>query len=97
MKRTQFAGLILLAGLLGPASAALPPQYQRAAELTAVIQVGSNAMDEIDRVEYLSPDLYRVTSGRCHMDVRIVSSKSKGEVVPGPRQFTAEPGEVICQ
>lgn len=83
-----------------PAWAALPPQYQRAAELRAIIDdtgiVELFGIDRlIERIEYVEPDLYRVTSGTCHLDVRIVDKPDLSGMV-GPRQFDVDPGELIC-
>jgi hypothetical protein len=83
-----------------PASAALAPQYQRAAELRAILDdtgiVDLFGIDRpIERIEYVEPDLYRVTSGSCHVDVRIVDKPNVSGMV-GPRQFEVEPGELVC-
>lgn len=81
-----------------PAEAALPPQYQRAAELRAIIDdaeiIDLFGIDRlIERIEYVAPDLYRVTSGNCQLDVRIVDKPTQ---IVGPRQFEVEPGELVC-
>ena len=92
------AAAILAAAL--PASAALPPQYQRAAELRAILD-DTDIVDLfgigrlIERIEFVEPDLYRVTSGNCHLEVRIVDKPAASGMV-GPRQFEVEPGELIC-
>jgi len=92
------AAAILVVSL--PASAALPPQYQRAAEFRAILD-DTDIVDlfgigrPIERIEYLGPDLYRVTSGNCHLDVRIVDKPDVSGMV-GPREFDVEPGELIC-
>jgi hypothetical protein len=81
-----------------PASAALPPHYQRLAELRAVLnhaEVASGLGQPIDRIEYAGPDLYRVTAGRCRIDVRIVDLPTPRDVVGG-RRFEARPGRWIC-
>lgn len=83
-----------------PASAALPPNYQRLAELRAVLNhpaVGSAfGMDgPVERVEYVRPDLYRVSSGRCRMDVAIVGLPMPRGMA-GPRRFEARPGKKVC-
>ena len=82
-----------------PAAAALPPNAQRLAELRAVLghpdlyrAFGTN--EPIDRVEFVRPDLYRVTSGRCHVDVAIVGLPSDGR--RGPRRFEVRPGRKTC-
>lgn len=94
------AALSALSAAAGPASAALPPNYQRLAELRAVLghaevtgAFGTN--EPIDRVEFVRHDLYRVTSGRCHMDVAIVGLPTPAGV-SGPRRFEARPGRKIC-
>jgi hypothetical protein len=83
-----------------PASAALPPNYQRLAELRAVLENPDVAgafgvMQPIDRIEYAGPDLYRVSVGRCHLDVRIVDLPMPRGMV-GARRFEARPGRPVC-
>ena len=83
-----------------PAMAALPPNYQRIAELRAVLDhpaVGREfGMDgPVERVEYVRADLYRVSGGRCRMDVAIVSLPMPRNVA-GPRRFEARPGRKVC-
>ena len=83
-----------------PAAAALPPQYQRLAELRAVLDnpgmIAAFASDPIDRVEYVRPDLYRVVAGRCHVDVAILDLPMRRDVVGG-RRFEARPGRKACR
>lgn len=83
-----------------PAQAALPPQYQRLAELRAVLDhpgvTGAFGVGEpIERVEYVRPDLYRVSAGRCHLDVQIVGLPMPRGMVGG-RRFEARPGRRVC-
>ncbi len=83
-----------------PAAAALPPQYQRLAELRAVLNHAgvARAFDSvpIERIEYVRTDLYRVSAGRCHVEVRIVDLPTPRNVVGG-RRFEARPGQRICR
>lgn len=93
------AAAALAAGAL-PAAAALPPNYQRLAELRAVLALPDVAtlggtMQPIDRIEHAGPDLYRVTAGRCRLDVRIVDLPTPRNVV-GARRFEARPGRPSC-
>jgi len=81
--------------------AALPPQYQRANELRAILEnvevvdrFGATRL--IDGIEFVEPDLYRVTSGPCRMEVRIVDKPLQENIV-GPRQFEVVPGDVVCE
>jgi hypothetical protein len=82
-----------------PAGAALAPNYQRIAELRGVLDhQGVNAALQdatIERIEYVRPDLYRVTAGRCHVDVAIVGIPLPRGVA-GPRRFEVRPGRRVC-
>lgn len=83
-----------------PASAALPPNYQRLAELRAVLAdpkvAAAFGMDApIERVEHVRPDLYRVSAGRCHLDVAIADLPAPPDVA-GPRRFETRPGQRVC-
>jgi hypothetical protein len=77
-----------------------PPNYQRLAELRAVLalpQVGSAfGLEPIERIEYAGRDLYRVSAGRCHIDVRIVDLPTPRNMV-GPRRFEARAGRPVCR
>jgi len=92
---------LAVAGLAAtPAAAALPPQYQRLAELRAVLNHAgvARAFDRvpIERIEYVRTDLYRVSAGRCHLEVRIVDLPTPRNVVGG-RRFEARPGQRMCR
>ncbi|HEX8513079.1 MAG TPA: hypothetical protein VF688_08220 [Allosphingosinicella sp.] len=82
-----------------PVCAALPPQYQRLAELQAVLEADgvadAFAGAPIDRVQYVRPDLYRVSAGRCHVDVAIVGIPETSGVA-GPRRFGMKAGRKTC-
>jgi len=96
------AGPIAVAATLltaAPAHAALPPNYQRLAELRAVLDlpaVGTAfGIEPIDRIDYVAADLYRLSAGRCHLDVRIVGlPMPRGRV--GARRFEARAGRRVC-
>jgi len=98
-KSIRLIALSAVAFAAVPVSAALAPNYQRLAELRAVIAhpgVNSALSDSpIDRVEYVRTDLYRVTAGRCHVDVAIVGLLMPRGVA-GPRRFEVRPGRRIC-
>lgn len=82
-----------------PAQGALPPNYQRLAELRAVLalpEVGSAfGIQPIERIDYAGPDLYRLTAGRCRLDVRIVDLPTPRGMV-GARRFEARAGRRVC-
>ena len=52
-------------------------------------------MTPIDRVEYARPDLYRVTAGRCHVDVRILGLPMPRNMI-GARRFETRAGQRVC-
>lgn len=93
----RFALAAALVAAAMPAAAALPPQYQRLAELRAVLGLAEVAAlgVPIDRVEYAARDLYRVTAGRCRLEVRIVDLPSPRNIA-GPRRFEARAGRRVC-
>lgn len=83
-----------------PAAAALPPNYQRLAELRAVLALpevgGAFGIAPIERIELVSTDLYRVSAGRCHLDVRIHGLPMPRNMV-GARRFEARAGRAVCR
>jgi hypothetical protein len=82
-----------------PAAAALPPQYQRTAELAAVLEsdkvLEAFGSMPIERIEYVRSDLYRVTAGRCRVEVAIVDRPAPGGMA-GPRNFGVKAGRKVC-
>lgn len=82
------------------AMAALPPQYQRLAELRAILNdskvVGAFTGHPIDKIEWIAEDLYRLTAGPCTMDVAIKDNPSRSDVV-GPRRFFIDPARMACK
>jgi len=100
MRRLLPAVLLVILSLSSSAVAALPPHYQRLAELNAVLNSTDVAQvfgiyRPIEAVEYVAVDLYRVAAGDCHLFVTIVG-RPLPEGFVGARQFDAVPGELIC-
>lgn len=99
MKFPSLFAAIAATALALPASAALPPQWQRVAELKAILD--SNALVEafggqmIDRIEYVRRDLYRVSAGQCFAYVTIAEKALPAGMV-GARQFDVVPHKVDC-
>jgi hypothetical protein len=94
------AALCATALAAAPASAALPPNHQRIAELRAILAhpgvAGAFGMSApIERIEYVRTDFYRVSAGRCRLDVRIVGLPMPRGMV-GARRFEVRPGERVC-
>ena len=91
---------LTVAGIV-PVLGALPPQYQRQDELRSIIDSFEvvEAVGEIDKIEYVDWDLYRVTGGACHVDVKIVDVPPApgAEMIVGPRVYTIEVGERVCE
>lgn len=82
-----------------PAFAALPPAYQRAAELAAAIDAATKVLDGVPvvGVEYILEDVYRAYSDDCVVTVVIntIANESEQPMV-GPRHFEAVADEPVC-
>jgi len=91
--------LALLLTMTAPqAFGALPPQHQRAAELSAAITAAADLLlpDRIDRVEYTATDQITVRAGKCFVVVTLVDVIRAPRALVGPRAFEARPGPRIC-
>ena len=54
--------------------------------------------DPIDSITLVAPDHYEVRGGSCRMDVMIVDDpKEHEDGWAGPREFSTQPGEVVCE
>jgi hypothetical protein len=90
---------LVLCLLPGMAVAELPPQYQRQAEMGAIIT--SNAVDAalanepIEMIRLTKTDVYVVRSARCKVNVAIVDTPRAEEIV-GAREFTVEIINTTC-
>lgn len=87
------AGLV---SVLAPmsAQAALPPQWQRAAELEAVIKAGTEALDApIESVTLIWDMVYAVTHDECQVQIQVVYLPQD---TPGPQKFEIKVGEKTC-
>ena len=79
-----------------PAEAVVSPPFQRVNEMRTAINLPGLATAlgvPIDRIVAIGPRLYRVSAGRCHVDVRM-------EPMPGVRmvqRFVPRPGPRICE
>jgi hypothetical protein len=91
--------LIALCLLPNVAVAALPPQYQRQAELVAIVQdqaVEQALQDEpISAVRITGTDVYEVISQSCKVAVGIVDRPMQDGMV-GPRQFAVVVTGAAC-
>ncbi|MES2058124.1 MAG: hypothetical protein V4564_19465 [Pseudomonadota bacterium] len=79
------------------AQAALPPYWQRAREIGAILESQDVARElrdaPIDSVKYVADDSYQASSGRCSVNVRVVG---KARDFPGPRLFDLKVGKRRC-
>ena len=96
----SLAVLISLVAAL-PAQAALPPQYQRQAELLAIINdeavIAAFGFGGIESIAFEGVDHYVVRGGDCRLDVTIKDLPNKHEGGwAGPREFTLALGEPVC-
>jgi hypothetical protein len=102
MKLLSLASLTA-AALLVPsiANAALPPFWQSAKEIAAIVsdQRVHDALkyeEPILSVSVTAPDTYVVRTERCTLTVKIIDKPAKPGVV-GPRRFDLAVGEATCQ
>jgi len=98
MKRFASILILVLVGTL-PSLAALPPHYQRQAEIEAVLEAAVEVLGvskPVDGVSLVETDRYEVRFGDCTMMVRIVDLPAKGGGMVGPRQFSAMPEAPRC-
>ena len=82
-----------------PAAAMIPPHIQARNELRQVINHPVlDRFGPVDRIELIEPNVWRVRSGRCFIDVRMVERSGP---YPGrglsPPQMQPRPGRQICQ
>ncbi|MBN9047787.1 MAG: hypothetical protein J0H18_19305 [Rhizobiales bacterium] len=94
IKLTISAGLLMIATT---ANAALAPNYQRAKEMTAIIEAVAEQVPvhPISKIIYQRPDQYHVIAGPCSIRATIVSKQQKKMMV-GPRQFEVKLAPQRC-
>lgn len=99
MRRTAIGfGVMTMLLAAVPAEAVVPLHYQRRNELRRIIDHPAfNGFGPIDRIELIAPDTWRVSSGRCWIDVRMVVPRrlSGPRMVPPPLE--PQPGRQICR
>jgi len=96
--------MIALAGCIAAAnaaSAALPPYWQSAREIEAIVndQRVHDALKYEEPIQSISTtgnDIYQLETERCSLTVTIVDKPSDSTMV-GPRQFDLEVGQADCQ
>jgi hypothetical protein len=92
-------GSVVVLAAAVPAQAMIPPHIQARNELRQVIDHPVlDRFGPIDRIELIAPNIWRVRSGRCFIDVRMVE---RAGPYPGrglsPPQMQPRPGRQICQ
>ena len=100
--RTMIAAIGLTLAGSTAVLAALPPQYQRQAELLAIIGdeavVDTFGFDGIESVELNGVDHYIVRGGDCLLDVMIEDLPNEHEEGwAGPREFKLVLGTPACE
>lgn len=103
MTAERFVQCLLVASLTlasTPAFAVLASPYQRAAELSAVIEAALPVLGvrTIEQIRFLTADEYEVRSISCVLMVNIVDIETEDEPITlGRRQFEAVAGELECE
>ena len=82
-----------------PAQAMVPPQIQRRGQISRVIDLPAmHRLGPIERIELIGENVWRVTSGRCHIDVAFVERQGRypgrGLVAPW---LEPRPGRLVRQ
>ena len=101
--RTVVLSLLLSLAGMAPSFAALPPYYQRARELQAILEEESIQAKLggklIDSITFIEQDRYEVLGGGCLIEVQIVDvPPEKGApLILGPRKFALSVGEPSCE
>ncbi|QPC89383.1 hypothetical protein [Mesorhizobium sp. INR15] len=100
MIRIGLAAAILLIGTVA-AAAALPPYWQRKAEIDAITDSSDVARrleqhGPIDMIAHMGDEHYQVGAGGCTLDVFVVDDAS-AEQMPGPRKFKLQTGKLVCK
>jgi hypothetical protein len=92
-------GLVAMLLAAEPVQAMVPPHIQRRGQIQSVIEL--RALDRfgpINRVELIGDNVWRVTSGRCHIDVTFVERPGP---YPGrglaPPRMEPRAGRQICE
>lgn len=97
--RTAFGALTCMWLAAGPAMAAVPVNIQQRAQLRAIIDLPAlGDFFPVSRIELIAPGTWRLTAGRCHVDVRMVERAGRYPgrgLVPPPLEPRA--GRRVCQ
>ncbi len=103
MRRARLTWTFLLAAsLVGvvEARAALAPNYQRLAELRAILDdpavIAAFGAAPITSITHVGSDSYLVASETCQLSVRIVGHALPSGMV-GPRRFSVSAGKASCR
>lgn len=79
----------------GPASAVVPQHIQQRAQLRAILELRElSTFFPIVRIEVIAPNLWRLTAGRCHIDVSFLLTRSDR---PGQSRRAPHVGQRVCQ
>lgn len=102
MRLKRAAMIVVLALTASPAAlpavAMVPYRTQRIGELRELANLPGlpeRLREPIERVERIAEDSWRVTGGRCHVDVRFVRIRSPRDGLSPPR-YQPRLGERVC-
>lgn len=92
---------LCFAASLSPAAAALAPNYQRLAEMRAIldnpeVQAAFDVRRPIEGLTYLGPDHYQASGGGCHLDIRLIGVAMPDGMV-GARRLKVQAGRLACR
>jgi hypothetical protein len=96
MRKAIWLGMSALLAAM-PAYGAVPLNIQQRGTLHSIIDL--RALDQlipITRIEMIAPNVWRVTAGRCHIDVTMVAVQGPHSGLTGPH-YEPRAGRRICE
>ena len=97
MRKAIWFGMSAALLAAGPVAAMVPLNLQQRNTLRAIIDhPGLASFFPINRIELIAPGRWRVTAGRCHIDVRMVPARPPYFGLTGPR-YEPLVGRRVCE
>ena len=96
MRQALWIGISAALLAAGPAAAMVPVNIQQRGQLRQIIDL-PELVDffPISRIELVAPNVWRLTAGHCHIDVRMVAGPWPAHGLSPPR-VTPRVGRRVC-
>ena len=97
MRKAIWFGMSVAMLAAGPVAAMVPVNMQQRNTLRAIIDLPALAsFFPINRIEMIAAGTWRVTAGRCHIDIRMVAINGPHSGLTGPR-YEPRAGRRMCE